>query len=405
MRLVVLGGSGSSTPELADALAAWPGGLDRRPSLEVVLVGRSLDKLELVAGEFRGRAGTAGPSVRVTVETDRRRALRDADVVLNQVRVGGLDARDFDETFPHAFGLPGEETMGPGGFANALRTIPALASTWDDVATIAPGALVVNLTNPAGMVLQAASAGWPDLRIVGVCDGPAAFAALIARRLERPVERVLRRYVGMNHCGWYVPESDAELTVLGDLAQGMNPAIVALHGALPSPYVRYYLQPDRQLAGQLGQASRAEELKRIDAALLAAYAAGPDTMATRRGAAWYSLVVVPLLDGWLHGAAHPLVLGVANAGRLPEAPATTMIEVAHRLQPGRLEPLQPPARPPLPTLLLAQHGLYETLTVASLNRSAPPEARLRALLANPLIPDLDRAAAILAQIDARSPRG
>ena len=408
MRVVVLGGSGSSTPELADALAAWPGGLDLRPSLEVALVGRSAAKLELVAAEFRARAGTSGPTLSVTVDTHRRRALRDADIVLNQVRVGGLDARVFDETFPRAFGVPGEETMGPGGFANALRTIPALTATWDDVATVAPDALIINLTNPAGIVHQAASIGWPGLRIVTACDGPVTLTELVARRLERPVGRVVQRYVGMNHCGWYVPESEDELPLLGDLAQGMDPSVVDLHGAVPSPYVRYYVEPARQLAVQLGRRSRAEELKEIDSALLGEYATGPagsERPRRKRGATWYALIIVPLLDGWLHGTAAPLVLGVTNAGRLPEAPPTTMIEVAHRISAGRLEPLEPPARPPLPSLLLARHGLFEALTVEGLGADAPPEARLRALLANPLITDLDQAVAVLAEIDARSPRG
>jgi 6-phospho-beta-glucosidase len=405
MRLVVLGGSGSSTPELADTLAAWPGGLERRPPLDVALVGRSAAKLEVVAAEFRKRVGATGPPMTVAAEIDRRRALQGADVVLNQVRVGGLDARVFDETFPQTYGLPGEETMGPGGFANALRTVPALTPIWDDVATVAPGALVVNLTNPAGIVQQAACAGWPDLQVVAVCDGPAAFCALVATRLGRPVERVLQRYVGMNHCGWYIPESDDELPNLADLAQGMDPAIVDLDRALPAPYVRYYVQPERQLARQRGHPSRAEEIKKIDAALLAAYAAGHGGELEKRGAVWYRLVVVPLLDGWLHGTAEPLVLGVPNAGRLPEAPSTAMIEFAHRLAPGRLVPLESPAPPALPSLLLAQHGTYEALVVEALRPGAPPAARLRALMANPLVADLDVAVAMLAEIDARSPRG
>ena len=408
MRVVVLGGSGSSTPELADALAAWPGGLERRPALQIALVGRSAAKLELVTAEFRARAGTSGPPLSVTFDTDRWRALRAADVVLNQVRVGGLDARVFDETFPRAFGLPGEETMGPGGFANALRTVPALAATWDDIASVAPDALIINLTNPAGIVHQAASIGWPGLRIVTACDGPVTFTELIARRLERPVGRVVQRYVGMNHCGWYVPESEDELPLLRDLVQGMDPSVVDLHGAVPSPYVRYYVEPARQLAVQLGRRSRADELKEIDSNLLGDYAAGPAGPASprrKRGAAWYALIIVPLLDGWLHGRTAPLVLGVTNAWRLPEAPATTMIEVAHRITAGRLEPLEPATRPPLPSLLLARHGVYEALTVEGLGADAPPEARLRALLANPLIRDLEQAAAVLAEIDARSPRG
>ena len=404
MRLVVLGGSASSTPELADALAAWPGGLDRRPEMDVVLAGRSRDKLELVGQEFRERAGGAGPRLAVSVTTTRRDALAGADVVLNQVRVGGLDARAFDETFPWGFGLPGEETMGPGGFANALRTVPALAAAWDDIAEVASEALVVNLTNPAGIVQANVTAGWPSLHVVSICDAPEAFALSIAKRLDRPVERVLRRYVGMNHCGFYIPESHDELAELAALVVGMDPSVVEVFEALPTPYVRYYVEPSRQLTIQREKTPRARELKEIDAALLAAYAAGPAAERRRRGAVWYALSVVPLIDGWLHGSDLSIVVSVRNDAQLPEAPAAATIEVAHRLTPGRLEPLPVPPRPALVQLMMARHGMYETLAGEAVRTDARPEVRLRALLANPMVGSFDQAAALVKEIEARSPR-
>lgn len=403
MRLVVIGGSGSSTPELIDALDDWPGGIDRRPPLTVVLVGRSSEKLELVASECRARLAAGGRPVLVEAEPDLGRALDGADVVLNQVRVGGLAARVFDESFPRAFGLPGEETVGPGGFANALRTVPALRATWDAVASIAPGALVVDLTNPAGIVCQAALREFP-LRIVEVCDSPVTFTGAIAARLGRPAARVARRYVGTNHCGWYVPEDPDELDRLADLVTGMDPSVARLHGALPAPYVRYYAQPDRQLAGQRGKATRAEQLLTLDADLLAGYAAAPGAVTVRRGALWYGAAVLPVIDALEHGTDETLVLGVPNDGRVRGVPDATIVEVPHVApRPGELTALPAADLPPLPGLLLAEVGTYEALTVDSLSPGAPPEARLRALVANPLVHDVDQAAAILAAIDAGSP--
>jgi len=293
MRLVVVGGSGSSTPELVDALEDWPGGVDRRPPMMVALVGRSTEKLEVVAAECRARVRLPGPPLDIETATDRRRALEGADVVLDQVRVGGLAARVFDESFPWEFDLPGEETTGPGGFANALRTVPARRGTWADIRASAPGAVVIDLTNPAGIVQQAAEREG-GFRIVAVCDAPATFTLAIAGRLERPVSRVVRRYVGTNHCGWYVPESPDELDMLADLVVGMDPSIVRLHGAVPSPYVRYYVNPDRMLEAQRDRETRAQVLQRIDADLLAGYAAGPGEAAARRGALrrgalWYQI--------------------------------------------------------------------------------------------------------------------
>jgi 6-phospho-beta-glucosidase len=399
VRIVVLGGSGSSTPELADALADWPGGLDRRPVLDVVLHGRSQDKLEVVAAEFRARAGTAGPRLAVTVATDRRAALDGADAVINQVRIGGLDARVFDETFPREFGLPGEETMGPGGFANAMRTVPALVSTWQDIAEVAPDCLVVNLTNPAGIVHQAMRAGWPRLTVVTVCDAPEAFARRIADVLERPIERVLDRYAGMNHVGFYIPEDPAERPVLTRLVSGFDPAVVDVFGALPTPYVRYYLEPAAQLEAQRQRKPRAEELKAIDTALLSAYASGPAAERRKRGAVWYELVVVPALDGWLHGSDRPWVVGTPNDGRIPCVPDSTMIEVAHTFSPGRLVPRPIPELPALVNLWLARHGVYEKLAADAIADAGPRTALLGAMTANPLVTSFAQADGLLTAIE------
>jgi 6-phospho-beta-glucosidase len=407
MRLVVLGGSAAATPELFDALSAWPGGPDRRPPLEVVLVGRSAGKLELVAGECRRRLvdlGPAGPPIEVRTGTDRRRALDRADVVLSQVRVGGLAARAFDESFPREYDLPGEETMGPGGFANALRTVPALRPVWQDVAEVAPLSLVVDLTNPAGIVVAAARREH-DLRIVAVCDSPVSHTTAIAQRLDRPVGRVRARYVGMNHVGWYVPESTDELPGLMDLAAGQDPDDVLADGAVAAPYVRYYRHPDRMLAAQLGTATRAEALLDLEGELLAAYADGRGG-ARSRGAVWYRLAVVPLLDAWLHGSTDPLIVGLVDPGDGPATAAGVATEIpTDATVPGELNPRRPIALPRGPAAMLAAHAEYERRTVEAILGGASEPDLVAALAANPMVPDEALAARLVAAIRAGSPDG
>ena len=260
MRLVVLGGSAPSTPELFEAIEAWPGGLDRRPALEVVLVGRDPKKLQLVAAASRTRLSGSGRRVEVVAEPHEERALDGADVVLEQVRIGGLEARAFDESFPRAFGLPGEETMGPGGFANALRTVPALRATWGRIALRAPRALVIDLTNPAGIVAHAARAEH-DLQLVSVCDAPVTFLETIGPRLGLDREALTGHYVGMNHVGWFVPERPEDLRAIADVSPGVDAAVGPLYGAQPTAYVRFYLHPDRMLQAQRGTPTRAEQLQ------------------------------------------------------------------------------------------------------------------------------------------------
>jgi 6-phospho-beta-glucosidase len=396
MRLVVLGGSGSSTPELFEALADWPGGPDRRPQLTAILVGRSSDRLRVVAEACRARPQGLGAAWSVETSTDRRAALEGADVVLDQVRVGGYAARAFDETFPWAFDLPGEETMGPGGFANALRTVPTLRETWADVADTAPSALLINLTNPAGMVQQAAAREF-GLSVVSVCDSPIVALDAVAARLGRPIGEVRARYVGMNHVGWYVPTSPDELESIADIGTGMGPEVVALHGALPAPYVRYYVHPDTILTKQRGMETRAQALMGLEATLLEGYASSSPVELPRRGAiVWYRSAVLALLDAWLHGSDVPVLAGVRNDRRIPTLPPDAVLELAHRApRPKCLEPLDPPSLPPLPSALLAAHAAYETLTVDALLPGADREARLRALMANPMVKSHDQAAGLL----------
>lgn len=403
MRLVVFGGSGAAMPELLDAMHAWPVAEERRPPLEVVLVGRSREKLELVAAECRARAPRAGAPLTIRTATDRRAALDGADVVLNQVRVGGLAARRFDESFPRDEGIPGEETMGPGGFANAVRTLPALRSAWTDVAEVAPTVLVVNLTNPAGMVVAAARREF-DLQIVAVCDTPLVHTDAIAARLSRPVSRVRRRYVGMNHLGWYVPESRDELPALADLAQGLDAADVLGQEAVGAAYVRYYVHADRIAAAQTKTPTRAEALLQLEADLLGGYADGRARTGLRRGAGWYPHAVVPVLDAWLNGTSDPLVLGVKRRAQIAGLPESVMTELpVDASAPRRLVPLDPVPLPPIPTELLAAHANYEQRTVDAILRGASRDALVEALAANPMVRDDDQAARLVDTILASSP--
>lgn len=137
-RLAVLGGSSVATPELVAVLARFP---TQSPPLEVMLHGRSPEKLELV-GRVCARVAAQREGLDVRWTGDLAEALDRAGIVLLQVRVGGYKARAFDETFPREFGIPGDETLGPGGFANALRTVPVAAGLGAAIERHAPNAWV-----------------------------------------------------------------------------------------------------------------------------------------------------------------------------------------------------------------------------------------------------------------------
>lgn len=404
MRFVVLGGSASATPELADALAAWPGGVERRPPLQLVLHGRSGDRLAIVAEEMRRRVSSLdGAAVDVVAETDLVAAVEGAGVVLNAVRVGGLAARVFDESYPQRHGLPGEETMGPGGLANALRTVPVVRSYWATVMEVAPDALHINLTNPSGIVVAALEREF-GTRVFSVCDSPVVFCDKLAERLALPVEDVRRRYQGMNHIGWWLPGDGSQLEATLDLVTGQEPEAVRVQEAIGAPYVRYYIHPQRILAAQreAGE-TRAQQLQKLEAELLEGYVAGTAGL-PQRGAVWYRTAVLPLVDAWTNGSDDTLILGMRNDGRIAGLPDDVVTEGPVRIaRPRQVEALEVPPLPPLPRALLAAHASFEALAVTATATEADRTDRVRAMLANPIVPDYDTADALVRDLEAGSP--
>jgi 6-phospho-beta-glucosidase len=412
LRVSVIGGSGASTPELMDAIATWPGGAERRPALRVVLQGRSAEKLAIVADACRRRLPASVGGVDIDTETDVARALDDADVVLVQVRIGGLDARVFDETFPRAFGIPGEETMGPGGFANALRTVPALASLWDALVAHASGAFVINLTNPSGIITQAATAH-TGLPIVSVCDGPVTFVDDVAKATGRGARDVRLAYAGLNHAGfWTDPDLDVVLAAL-PAGRGVDADDVTRLAALPSPYLRFYLHPEAQLAAQLASPeSRAQELKRLEREMLGQYAGGVEPAEhTRRGALWYRVSIVPLIDAVVHGGDDPMVLGLPNRGAVPWAPADAIVELPTDIESGGRARRHPAVDLPAAAAgLLARHAAFETATARALAGARSREdvaarraALVDALATNPMVPSTEHAERLVDAILSSSP--
>ena len=171
-----------------------------------------------------------------------------------------------------------------------------MADTWDRLAERAADAFIINLTNPSGIVTQAATAH-AGLRFVSVCDGPVTFVEGIARATGRDADAVRLAYAGLNHCGFWVDADAATLVAALPATNGADEADVVALGALPTPYVRFYLHPDRQLESQLASVeSRAQALKRMEAQMLDQYAGG--VAAGAADETWRALVPR------LHRAAH-----------------------------------------------------------------------------------------------------
>ena len=379
VRLCVLGGSSVATVQLAQALSDWPGGPERRPALEIVLHGRDERKLSTVATQFSSETKTFA---KVSSTHILEHALAGADIVLVQVRIGGLTARSFDESFPARAGLPGEETLGPGGLANAMRTVQSLESTWESMRSVCPSAFVIVLTNPAGIVRQ--SAAMHGMRAVEVCDSPVAFINATAKSLGKSSDEVARRYVGMNHLGWYVPINGAELDSLSS-GQAVAPNVVRAHGAVPLGYVRYYVDQESILESQKDRPTRAEQLMELETEAMKKLTSSEMPDVNARPAPWYSLGVVPVIDAYVCGSDSSFVLGSANSGRLAALPDEVTVEGCVKFtSSGAMELLDLVTLPLIPSSILSRQATYEQLAIQAAHESNE-ERIFAAMLANPMV--------------------
>jgi 6-phospho-beta-glucosidase len=390
MKIAVVGGGSTYTPELVS-------GLTRLDVDEFVLEDVDPERREVVGGIARRMLARQGFAGDLVVTDDLDAAVSDADFVLIQIRVGGQEARLRDETAPLACGCIGQETTGAGGFAKAMRTVPVVLEIAERVrALAAPGAWIVDFTNPVGIVTRALLDG--GHRAVGLCNVAIGFQRRFAEWLGVEPARVVVDQVGLNHLTWV-------RRVLLD-GEDVLPSLLAAHGdeiaedidlprrlldelgAVPSYYLHYFYAHDAILREQLDGEPRAAVVREIERGLLDIYRdqtvdERPDLL-MQRGGAYYSEAALGLVSSLTSddGAVHEV--DVRNEGTLEGLAADDVIEVPARVGRDGAEPL--PQSPLAPELLgLVQHvAAYERLTVRAALSRDPVDAR-KALLAHPLI--------------------
>lgn len=400
MKLTIVGGGSTYTPELIDGFARLRAQL---PLTEIHLVDPDPDRLRLVAGMAARMLARAGHPARVVGTSDLVAGVSDADAVLVQLRVGGQDARQADETWPHEAGCVGQETTGPGGLAKALRTVPVVLRIAEAVRRHAkPDAWIVDFTNPVGIVTRALLEH--GHRAVGLCNVAIGFQRRFARLLDVGHDEVRLGHVGLNHLTW-----ERSVTIdgrdrlpelicarLGELADDVHlaPALVSQLGALPSYYLRYYYAHDEVLAEQLAEPTRAEAVRAIEHELLELYAdphvdTKPDAL-EGRGGAFYSEAAIELLAAMQGGDAVPRVVNLRNDGVLPFLPDDHVIEVPARYVDGRFVAEEVAPLPDDFAGLVAAVAGYERLALDAAVHGGRDRV-LRAMRAHPLVLQHERA--------------
>ncbi|WP_447005338.1 6-phospho-beta-glucosidase [Saccharothrix isguenensis] len=396
MKLTVVGGGSTYTPELIDGIAG------RRTSLavdEIVLVDPDASRLAVVGAFSRRLLAHAGHPARVTTTSDLERGVDGASAVLLQLRVGGQTARASDETFPLACGCVGQETTGAGGLAKALRTVPVVLDIAERVRAVAGDAWIVNFTNPVGIVTRALSQA--GHRAVGLCNVAIGFRRWTSGVLGVAPERVRLEHVGLNHLTWetgvFVDGVDRLPELLerhGDAVAGhigLPASLVRRLGMVPSYYLKYFYEHDEVVRRQRTEPPRAEVVAGVEKELLDLY--GDVSVVTkpaqldRRGGAYYSEAAVQLVHSLTGGSGADVeqhVVNVRNDGTLPFLPDDAVIEVPASVTARGASPLPVPPVPPSISGLISHVTSYEHLALDAAVRGGRDRVA-DALLAHPLI--------------------
>jgi 6-phospho-beta-glucosidase len=397
MKLTVVGGGSTYTPELIDGFARLR---DTLPVEELVLVDPAAERLELVGGLARRIFAKQGHDGRIVTTSDLDAGVDGADAVLLQLRVGGQAAREQDETWPLECGCVGQETTGAGGLAKALRTVPVVLDIAERVRRTNPDAWIIDFTNPVGIVTRALlQAGH---KAVGLCNVAIGFQRKFAGLLGLTPSDVHLDHVGLNHLTWETgvrlggPEGEDVLPKL--LTEHGDTIAADLHlprplldrlGVVPSYYLRYFYAHD-EVVRELGtKPSRAAEVAAMERELLRMYGdpaldEKPELLA-KRGGAYYSEAAVDLAAGLLGGGGSPYqVVNTLNRGTLPFLPGDAVIEVQAAVGPKGPTPLAVPDVDPLFAGLMAHVTAYEDLALAAALRGGRDRV-FKALLAHPLV--------------------
>jgi len=420
LKLVVIGGGSSYTPELMEGIIKHHNEL---PVGEIWLVDieEGIEKLHIITELSKRMIAKSQLPIKLFGTTNRREAIAGADFVCTQIRVGMLEARKQDELIPLKFNVIGQETTGPGGMMKGLRTIPVILDICKDMEELAPDAWLLNFTNPAGMVTEAVHK-YSTIKSVGLCNSPIGFNKWLMEFFELPSERIYAEFVGINHLHWVsdvVIDGQSKLQELIDYPQSYKAANVPFESwshrfldslqAIPSYYLSYYYMTDSLLKEQKEAAqtsgSRAEVVKKVEDELFELYRnielnEKPKQL-EQRGGAYYSEAAVLLMRSIHNDARDIQTLNVRNGRIIDFLPEDASIEVNCIVTKQGPIPLPLRKIPPSIKGLLAAVKQYESLTIEAAVHGDRKTA-LQAMAHHPLVPSVETAEQLLDEMLSRN---
>ncbi len=407
MKLTVIGGGSTYTPELIDGVISRH---HRLPITHIHLVDIDPVKLKIIAQFAMRMIKAAKVDIEIEFGTDLRVGVRGAQFVVSQFRVGTQAARHRDELLGRKYKLIGQETVGVGGFAKALRTIPVALNVARTIVEEAPDAILLNFTNPAGLITQSLIQEIPELTTIGLCNVPWNTRIEIAQALGVAATAVTFDYVGLNHLSWIrgvkvdgIDCSAAALQAFRGLTvekgkPGDSPAwtqsSIDLLQAIPNYYLSYYYSEKAWIDYQASNPTRASEVMKIEEILIEKFkdeslVTKPDEL-MQRGGAYYSDSAAELMADIYNNAGTTHIVNTLNNGAVPEFPDSAVMEIPAVITAKGAQSIKTSAmRNDIDSLVRSVKD-FELLTIdAAVNGSE--ESALRALITNPIGPDISDA--------------
>ncbi|MGB9680471.1 MAG: 6-phospho-beta-glucosidase [Thermoanaerobacteraceae bacterium] len=419
LKIAVIGGGSSYTPELIEGFIKRYGELPIN-DLYLVDIEEGKEKLEIVGSLARRMVEKAGVDINIHLTLDRREAIKDADFVTTQFRVGLLDARIRDEKIPLKYDVIGQETTGPGGFAKAQRTIPVILDICKDIEELAPNAWLINFTNPSGVITETVLK-YTKVKAIGVCNVPIGMVYGLANLLGVDPKRIYIKFTGLNHLVWgtnvYLDGEDITGKLIEMYESGRSlsmknipelpwePEFIKSLGMYPCPYHRYFYLTDQMLEEQKKEAAtvgtRGEVVKKLEKELFELYK-DPNLdikppQLEKRGGAHYSDVACSLISAIYNDKKQIHVVNVRNNGTIADLPNDVVIETNAVIDKNGAHPITIGHVSPKIRGLMQVVKAYEELTIEA-GVKGDYYAALQALTIHPLVPSATVAKKILDDI-------
>lgn len=407
LKIVVIGGGSSYTPELIEGL------LQRKNELPVgelwlVDIDKGQKKVEIIASLARRMIKKTGLNIKVVATLDRRQALSGADFVCSQFRAGCLEGRIRDERIALKYGMIGQETNGLGGFSNACRTIPIALDICKDMEELCPDAWLLNFTNPSGMVTEAVLK-YSKIKAVGLCNVPVIMQKGVARTLDTSENKVVMQVAGLNHMIWVrkilLDGKDRLSFVINEIISGNDQLVpqnippfawpkdlLSKMGMIPCAYLRYYYMSEDIMSQELneakGEGTRAEIVKALEERLFELYS-DPELNykpkeLEKRGGQYYSDAACELMSAIYNDKRTLMHINTRNDGAIQGLPDDCVVEVTSLITKSGPLPLNVPPFP-MDTLRLLQ--LMKEFEILTVEAAVTGDINLatRALILNPLV--------------------